>query len=342
MAQRGGHQVAKDQPPAARVVQLRRHHEVLLAQRQELAAHLARQARPAYQRQDHGDEEVNPRDRPVERNGHRQGHPQRQARDRGENLDQTLDDQVHRAPEVAGETAQRHRQHEAHGHAHQPDAHRQPGGEYHPRQQVAALIVGAEQVQALLPGHPEQVHVPRDQVPQPVFVAAHQQAHAIAPVGLLLVVRAEGLGVALLLQAVDEGEADPALGVAQVHPHRRHQGRAHLPEVGIVRGDELGTQRHQVEQGDDDAAGQRGAVAPEVAPDELRLGETELDFAAGGRSHGQKAAMLSTAFSSGVSAAICCALMPRKWVLGGTAASSPQRRRSTGLMASRTSAGTRR
>ena len=83
-------------------------------------------------------------------------------------------------PKKAGDTAQRHREQEAHGHADQPDAHRQPRGEEHPRQQVAPLIVGAEQVQALLADHPEQVHVPRDQIPQPVLFAAYQQPDAIA------------------------------------------------------------------------------------------------------------------------------------------------------------------
>ena len=240
------------------------------------------------------------------------------------------------------QAAQRHREQEAHGHADQPDAHRQPRGEEHPRQQVAPLIVGAEQVHALLPDHPEEVNVPGDHAPQAVLVTAHEQPDGIAPIDLPHVEGAEGLGVSLLFQAVHEGNVNTSLSVAQVNPHRRHQGRAHLPEVRIVRGDELRTQRHQVEQGDHDAPGQGGAVALEVTPDELRLGETDLDLAAGGRNHRQKAAMLSTAFSSGVSAAICCALMPRKWVLGGTAASSPQRRRSSGVMAARACSGTKR
>ena len=56
----------------------------------------------------------------------------------------------------------------------------------------------------------------------------------------------------------------------------------------------------------------------------------------------QKAAMFRTAFSSGVRASICSGVIPRKWVLGGTAASKPQMRRSSSVIRALASGGHKR
>ena len=71
-----------------------RHDEVLLAQRQEAAAHHARQLRPAEQRNDDRDGEVDLQDRPVARQRRGQAHPERNRRDRAEDLDDALDEGV--------------------------------------------------------------------------------------------------------------------------------------------------------------------------------------------------------------------------------------------------------
>ena len=97
--------VAEDdaQPAAAR--QLGGDDEILLAQRQEAAAHLAPERGPADQRQDHGDREIGLLDRPGARQGRGEREPDRDRRDRLQQLDQALDDHVGEAAEIAGDAA---------------------------------------------------------------------------------------------------------------------------------------------------------------------------------------------------------------------------------------------
>ena len=77
VAQERGQQVAHDDLAFRRAGDLRRHHEVLLAGADQLAAHHPRQRRPADDRQDNGDAEIHPERRPVDRHRRRQCHPQR-------------------------------------------------------------------------------------------------------------------------------------------------------------------------------------------------------------------------------------------------------------------------
>ena len=80
--------------------------KVLLAQRHELAAHHARQARPADEREDDHDAKVDLGDRPARRQRGAERHPQRQRRHGAQELDDTLHDHVERAAIVAGEAAE--------------------------------------------------------------------------------------------------------------------------------------------------------------------------------------------------------------------------------------------
>ena len=56
----------------------------------------------------------------------------------------------------------------------------------------------------------------------------------------------------------------------------------------------------------------------------------------------QKAAMLRTAFSSGVRASIWSGVISRKWVLGGTAASNPRIGRCSSVIRARACGGHKR
>ena len=101
--------------------QLGGHDEVLLAQRQEPAAHDAGQLGPADQRDDDRDGEVDLDHRPVVRQRGGQPHPQRDGRDRAEDLDDALDDGVEDAAVVAGDAAEQHAQDQADRDAGQAD-----------------------------------------------------------------------------------------------------------------------------------------------------------------------------------------------------------------------------
>ena len=97
LQERGQH-VAKDDPHPAAAGKVGGQHEILLAQRQEAAAHLAAERGPADQRQDHGDREEDLDRRPVAGQGGGQGEPDRDRRDRLQKLDQALDDHVGEPP----------------------------------------------------------------------------------------------------------------------------------------------------------------------------------------------------------------------------------------------------
>ena len=79
--------VAEDDAHLASAVEPRRGDEILGAQRQEPAAHLARELRPADQRQDHGDHEIVRARRPVQRQRRGQRQPERDGRQRQHELD---------------------------------------------------------------------------------------------------------------------------------------------------------------------------------------------------------------------------------------------------------------
>src|SRR5918994_266797 len=69
VAEERRHHVAQDDAHARAAGETRRQHEILLAQGEEAAAHLAAQGRPADQGQDHGDSEEDLDRRPVARQG---------------------------------------------------------------------------------------------------------------------------------------------------------------------------------------------------------------------------------------------------------------------------------
>ena len=79
--------------------------EILRAQAEEAAAHDARQAGPADDREDDRDQQVILQLRPVSRQRRAQRHPQRQLRNRQQNLDGALHDVVDGTAQIAGDTA---------------------------------------------------------------------------------------------------------------------------------------------------------------------------------------------------------------------------------------------
>ena len=102
VAHERGHHVPPDDAASRAAVEPGGDDEVLVAQRQESAAHDARQVGPADQRQDHGDRRNRRASgRPVGRHGRRQAHPERDGRDRLQELDDALDDVVDPAADIA-------------------------------------------------------------------------------------------------------------------------------------------------------------------------------------------------------------------------------------------------
>ena len=124
-------------------------HEILLAQRQEAAAHLAAERRPADQRQDHGDGEEHLDRRPVARQGGRQCQPDRDGRHRLQQLDQALDHLVGLAADIARDAAQHDAQDDGERHRDEADRHRGLGAVHDARPLVPAEPVGAQQEDAL-------------------------------------------------------------------------------------------------------------------------------------------------------------------------------------------------
>ena len=125
------------------------------------------------------DAEVHPQGRPLGRQRRGQPHPQRQGGNADQELDDALDHGVHRPTDVAGDAAYHHPQQEADGDPEQPHRQRHAAGVKHPREHVAAQLVGAEQVQSGGRQHPEQVQVGADEAQQLVGVGAHEEADAV-------------------------------------------------------------------------------------------------------------------------------------------------------------------
>src|SRR5215468_1905958 len=124
VAQERRHHVAQDDAHPRAAGEPRGQHEVLLAQRQEAAAHFAAKRRPADQRQDHGDGEEHLDRRPVARQGGGQREPDRDGGHRLQELDQALDHLVDEAAEIAGDAAKYHAEDDAERDGNETDGHR--------------------------------------------------------------------------------------------------------------------------------------------------------------------------------------------------------------------------
>src|SRR5262245_42042981 len=129
--QRIGQDVPEDRAPVPGAEGLAGHHEVLLAQAQELAAHEARDGRPARDAQD---------DHDVDDAGAVEGHDdedQEEDREALEDLDHAAQQEVDPASEVAGERADDDADHDQEGGRDQSHRERDPPAPDHARQHVA-------------------------------------------------------------------------------------------------------------------------------------------------------------------------------------------------------------
>src|SRR5438874_5790096 len=267
------HHVHEDRPHLAAADQARRDDEVLLAQGQEASAHDARQLRPSQQRDDDGDREVDLEDRPLARQRRRQPHPQGDGRDRPQDLDHALDQRVGHPAVEAREPAQHHTQHEAHGHAEQPDGERDARAVHQPREEIAPLHVGAQHEDRArgVPAGLDADQVPRrgDQAEEPVLEALGEEPDRDLVAGIGPIDALEGLRIARALDGIDVRAEPPA--VEPVDRLRGHQRALRLGRVGIGVGEEVGAEDDAVEAEDDDAAGHGQAVLAEAPPHELPL-----------------------------------------------------------------------
>ena len=127
---------------------------------------------------------------------------------RGRNADQEFDDAlnhgIHRPADVAGDAADHHAKQEADGDAEQPHRQRHAPGVQHPREHVAAELIGAEQVQRGGRQHPEQVQVGANEAEQLVRVGAHEEVDAVRVATILGVEALQRLRVAGAHERVDE------------------------------------------------------------------------------------------------------------------------------------------
>ena len=193
--------VAEDGLGAARPGELGGGHEVLVAQSQEPSAHHPRQAGPAEHRDDDGDREVDLQHAPVARQERRQPHPERDRGNRADDLDGALDHRIDHAAVESGDAAEQDAEEQAQRHPDQADRHRHAGAVHHPRPEVAALDVGAEQEQGRRRrvGGTEQVDVGGEDPQQLVGEAAREQAHRVLAALVLGVDALEGARVARAL-----------------------------------------------------------------------------------------------------------------------------------------------
>ena len=203
---------------------------------------------------------------------------------RDKKLDDALDQVVGEAAEVARDAAQGESDHEAEQDTDQADGDRDAGAVDHPREQVAAEAVGAEDEERSVLGA-EQVQVGTEQVPQLVVDPAHEQADDVLLLRVFVVLPAQRLAVAGAVQAVDERPLQALLVNEEVHLGGRYE-QVFGVGGGGVRRDELGADGDQVEQPQDDDRRQRQPVLLELPPHEGELGGVVVAFLALGHVSG--------------------------------------------------------
>ncbi len=197
-------------------------------------------------------------DQPPETGRHEAGQDdqQQQARQALQDLGHTLEAEVQPTAEVALQRARDDADQGAAGGHDQAEQHRGAEAVDHPRQHVARLAVGAEQVMAGGRPRGRRLGVPVDGVvvepdrrPQhPAMALTHQRLHR---------------RVAILRRGL-ELAAERRLGIGP--EHRRVEAALKGHQDRLVVGDELGEQR-QREQGDEDPQADVAApIVPEAAP----------------------------------------------------------------------------
>ncbi len=157
--------MAQDQPPRRGADRARRQHEFALFQRQHLAAHDPRRLHPACDPDREHDQHEGAEFRPHQpgqgfAKQHHHDQQQRQQRQRQKQVGY-----AHQRPVEALEIARQHPDHGAERHrdrhCHQPDRDRDLAARDHPRQHVAAQLIGAERIAEAWPLIAQAQHLDR-------------------------------------------------------------------------------------------------------------------------------------------------------------------------------------
>ncbi len=254
--------------------------ELLFAQRQHLAAQLARQPCPADQREDDRDGEIDAFWGPVLRQGCAQRHPQRDSREGANHLDHALHDVVDAAAVVAGSNPQDRPDDQAQEHADEADGQRHLAADDDARELIAPLAVGAEQVDRLLRVfRAEQVEIHGDQAEELVFVAVNEEPDRDFPIRIGLVGCQQRIQVDFPVERVHV-EANVPI---DVQGHRLRIQQLDPAAVDVIGRDEVGEDHHHIKANDGHATDGRGAGALELAPHQLPLREAIALFVRGAR-----------------------------------------------------------
>ena len=261
-----------------------REDELLLAHGKEASAHGARQERPADQREDDGDAEIDPDVGPVLRQGGAEGHPERDGGHRTDELDDALDQHVDYAAVEAGDAAEDDTKDEAERDTDQADRKRDAGSVDDAGEHVAAELIGAEQKyggEGRLCGLPgrgvvyrfadaEEVAAVRNDPPELIGISFDPEADGVAHGFVNLELHAQGVGVAGLGEAINERCPLELAVVEEMEPLRRRVGEGDLVGFGIVGGQKLGEDSDQVEEDNDDTARDGHLVLDEAPPHHLQ------------------------------------------------------------------------
>ena len=259
-----------DHARSVRAHQSRRHHEVLLPERQESAAHLPSEGGPAEQGEDDRNAEVNEKRRPVHRQRRGERHPQGEGRQALQHFDHLVHGAIHETAQVAGETSKQDAQDDGQHHPHDADGKGNPAAEEHAREHVPTQGVGAEEVDVAALVHGEQVAVHLEQVPHLVGFAAGKEADGKLIAGVFRVYPDPCVRVDLHVVGIHErAQLKLALGVEEVDAHGRGVDGLIVAGHGPIRGDELAKGGEGIQHQQECSADQGQAMAPKPQPHQL-------------------------------------------------------------------------
>ena len=236
--------------------------------RQDHAAHTARQAGPADDRQDHHDPEVDLVPVPLLGQRYRQEHPEGQGGYRLQHLDQTLHHKVNDAGEVARHRTQQNAEGETDDHPDPADGKRNAAAVEHARKGVAPPLVGAERKEmALTDVHEAQVGGGKDTGAAQPLAALEKQVQGGSAGSVLGPGDAEGLVIHRSFVGVHERpQVKAARRVDEMDTGRRMVGRVGMGVLGAIRREELGEGGEEVEHDEHPQPAHRQAVLLEPQP----------------------------------------------------------------------------
>src|SRR6185437_12928908 len=230
----------------------------------------------------------------------RQRQVERQLRESEHELDEALHPAVDAATEIARGDADQRANGSGDQHHHQGDGERDARPDNAAREDVAAELVGTEQVEGMTLRGAEEMDVGRDEPQEAIGIAGNEEAE-ISGIGLVGTgQRLEGDGVELARQLddrIDVGQQAEA-ALRRLEADRIGRRERDVLRVGVHRGEEVAEDRndnHADDQHEADHADDRTAEAPpdqgkitlvaagKAAPNDRRL---VGDGLGGGRRHG--------------------------------------------------------